>query len=98
VVAPWWRLRVGGAADEPIPASPWLDGTPWGPGRPRRRRVRVLRQGWIILRGAWLRQAPVPQGRLVPEPGPAVPAWEAEAHVPPLALPEAACGTEEPRR
>jgi hypothetical protein len=95
-VATWWWHRGGGAADETSPASPWLDVTALCPGRPRTRRatrlrrVRVLRQGWSTRRVAVLRQEPVPQGRLVPEPWPAVPAWEEEAHKPPLALPEAA--------
>ena len=49
------------------------------PGRPRTRRatrlrlVSVFRQGWVGLLVALLRQEPLPAGRLVPEPWPAVP-------------------------
>jgi hypothetical protein len=95
-VATLWLLSVGGAADETIPASTLLDVTALCPGRPRTRRatrlrlVSVLRQGWVALLGALLRQEPLPAGRLVPEPWPAVPAWEDEAHEPLLAMPEAA--------
>jgi hypothetical protein len=95
-VATLWLLSVGGAADETIPVSTLLDVTVLCPGRPRtrraspRRRVSVLRQGWITLLVALLRQEPVPQGRFVPEPWPTVPAWADEVHEPPLALPEAA--------
>jgi Transposase DDE domain len=95
-VATLWLLSVGGAADETIPASTVLDVTALCPGRPRTRRatrlrlVSVFRQGWITLLVALLRQEPMPQGRFVPEPWPAVPAWEEEAHEPQLAMPEAA--------
>lgn len=94
--APLWWLRVGGVADETRPASTRLDVTALCPGRPRPPRaprlrlVSVFRQGWITLLVAWLRQEPVPQGRCVPAPWPAIPMWEAEAHEPPLARPEAA--------
>jgi hypothetical protein len=95
-VATWWRLRVGGAADETSPVSPRLDVTALGPGRPRPRRatrlrlVRVVRQGWVALVVAWRRQEPWPEGRVVPEPWPVVPAWADEPGGLQLALPEAA--------
>jgi hypothetical protein len=66
-VATWWRLRVGGAADEPMPASPLLDVTALCPGRPRTRRatrlrlVSVCRQGWVRRLVALLRQDPWPE-------------------------------------
>jgi len=78
-VATLWLLSLGGEADETIPASTLLDVTGWCPERPRTRRatclrlVSVLRQGWIRLLVALLRQEPLPQGRLVPEPWPTVP-------------------------
>ena len=95
-VATLWLLSVGGAADETIPASTLLDVTALCPGRPRTRRatrlrlVSVFRQGWVALLVALLRHDPLPQGRLVPEPWPAVPAWEEEAGALESALPEAA--------
>ena len=79
-----------------MPASTLLAVTALCPGRPRTRRatrlrlVSVFRQGWITLLVALLRQEPVPQGRFVPEPWPAVPVWEEEAQEPQLAMPEAA--------
>lgn len=95
-VATLWLLSVGGAVDETIPASTLLDVTALCPARPRTRRatrlrlVSVFRQGWVALLVALLRQEPLPEGRFVPEPWPAVPAWEAETSEPPLTLPEAA--------
>lgn len=93
-VATLWRRRVGGEADETMPASTWRDVTGMCPARTRRatrlRLVRVLRQGWVELWGARLRQEPLPQGRFVPAPWPTVPAWEDEVCAPALAIPEAA--------
>jgi hypothetical protein len=95
-VATLWLLSVGEAADATIPASTLLDVTAWCPSRPRTRRatrlrlVSVFRQGWVALLVALLRQEPLPQGRFVPEPWPAVPTWAEEAPEPPLALPKAA--------
>ena len=95
-VATLWLLSVSGAADEMIPASTLLDVTALCPGRPRTRRatrlrlVSVFRQGWVELLVALLRHDPLPQGRFVPEPWPAVPALEDEACEPAMALPEAA--------
>ena len=94
-VATLWLLSVGEAADETIPASTLLDVTALCPSRPRTRRatrlrlVSVFRQGWVALLVALLRQEPVPQGRFVPEPWPAVPPWAEEAPEPQLALPKA---------
>lgn len=98
-VATWWLLRGGGEADETMPASTLLAGTALGPERWRARRatrlrwVRVGRQRWRELLVTLLRQGPWPQRRLVPEPWPAVPAWEDEACESAMALPEAAGGT-----
>ena len=66
------------------------------PERPRRRRatrlrlVSVLRQGWVRRRVALLRQDPLSEGRLVPEPWPTVPPLEEVTSEPPVALPAAA--------
>jgi len=79
-----------------MPASTLLAVTLLGPERPRSRRatrlrlVSVLRQGWVELWVALLRQAPFPQGRFVPAPWPTVPALEDEACEPAMTLPEAA--------
>ena len=95
-VATLWLLSVGGAADATIPASTLLDVTALCPDRPRTRRatrlrlVSVFRQGWVRLLVALLRQDPLPAGRFVPEPWPAVPAWEAEPCEPAMVLLEAA--------
>src|SRR5262245_41091135 len=62
----WWR-RVGGAADAQMPASTLLDVTALCPGRTRRATRRrlggVLRQGWVTLLVALLRQELLPEGR-----------------------------------
>ena len=95
-VATLWLLSVGGEADETIPTSTLLDVTGWGPERPRTRRatrlrlVSVFRQGWVALLVALRRQEPLPEGRFVPEPWPAVPAWDVETCEPQRVLPEAA--------
>jgi hypothetical protein len=71
-------LSVGEAVDTTIPVSTLLDVTGMGPERPRTRRatrlrlVSVFRQGWVTLLVALLRQEPLPQGRVVPEPWPVV--------------------------
>jgi hypothetical protein len=81
-VATLWLLSVGGEADEAIPASTLLDVTELCPGQPRSRRatrlrlISVFRQGWTTILVALLRQEPLPEGRLVPEPWPVVPAWD----------------------
>jgi hypothetical protein len=95
-VATLWLLRVGGVADETIPASTLLDVTGLCPERPRTRRatrlrlVSVFRQGWVALLVALLRQEPLPPGRFVPEPWPVVPPLEEEVPASAMALPKAA--------
>ena len=96
-VATLWLLRVGGAAEETIPASTVPDVTALIPAPPRRRRatrlrlVRVCRRGWHLILVAWLEQAPLPMGRFVPEPWPAVMALEEQAPLlPNLEVPLAA--------
>lgn len=95
-VATLWLLRVGGGAEDEMPASPLLDVTALCPGQPRTRRATrlrlgsVFRQGWGALLVALLRQEPWPEGRFVPEPWPAVPAWEEATCEAQMALPEAA--------
>jgi len=96
-VATWWLLRVGGEAEETIPASTVPDVTALVPGQPRTRRatrlrlVSIFRRGWNLILVALLDQAPLPQGRFVPEPWPAVPVREeATPALPGLALPQAA--------
>src|SRR5438552_7153729 len=96
-VAPLWLLSVGGEADAPIPASTVLDVTALGPqpARPPRpallRLVGRFRRGWNLILVALLDQAPLPMGRFVPEPWPAVPVPEEETcSLPGLALPQAA--------
>jgi len=96
-VATLWLLSVGGEADATIPASTVLDVTALVPQLPRTRRatrlrlVRVCRRGWNLMLVALLDQAPLPMGRFVPEPWPAVPVPEEESPpLPTLALPHAA--------
>ena len=91
-----WLLSVGGEADETIPASTLLDVPGACPERQRTRRatrlrlVSVFRQGWVRLLIALLRQEPLPEGRLVPEPWPAVPPLAGAPSKPPVVLPVAA--------
>ena len=81
-VATLWLLSVGGEADATIPASPVPDVTALVPTPPRTRRatrlrlVSVFRRGWNLILVALLDQAPLPLGRFVPEPWPAVPVPE----------------------
>jgi hypothetical protein len=96
-VATLWLLSVGGEAEETVPASTVPDSTALVPTPPRMRRatrlrlVSVLRRGWNLILVAWLDQAPLPMGRFVPEPWPAVPVPEEETpSLPGLALPQAA--------
>ena len=78
-VATLWLLSVGGEADETIPASTVPDVTALVPHQPRTRRatrlrlVSIFRRGWNLILVALLDQAPLPLGRFVPEPWPAVP-------------------------
>jgi len=96
-VATLWLLSVGGEAEETIPASTVLDVTALVPQPARTRRatrlrlVSVFRRGWTLILVALLDQAPLPLGRFVPEPWPAVPVpEEATPSLPELALPQAA--------
>ena len=95
-VATLWLLSVGGEADATIPASPLLDVTAWCPERPRTRRatrlrlVSVFRQGWGRRLVALLRQEPLPPGRLVPDPWPAVPPLTGAPYAPGIVILEAA--------
>src|SRR5215475_8977708 len=90
-----WLLSVGGEADATIPASTVLDVTALVPPPARTRRatrlrlVSVFRRGWILILVALLDQAPLPLGRFVPEPWPAVPEQETPS-LPVPALPQAA--------
>jgi hypothetical protein len=96
-VATLWLLSVGGEAEETIPVSTVPDVTALVPGQPRTRRathlrlVSVFRRGWNLILVALLDQAPLPLGRFIPEPWPAVPVPEAATPaLPGLALPQAA--------
>src|SRR5499433_3479565 len=96
-VATLWLLSVGGEADKAIPASTVPEVTALLPIPLRLRRatclrlVSVFRRGWIIILVALLEQAPLPMGRFVPEPWPAVTARRALAPLlPDLEVPLAA--------
>jgi len=96
-VATLWLLRVGGEADATIPVSTVRDVTALVPEPRRTRRatclrlVSVFRRGWNLILVALLDHAPLPLGRFVPEPWPAVPVPEEEpTSLPVLALPQAA--------
>ncbi len=88
------QCRRGG--DETIPASTRLAVPGWCPERLRTRRatrlrlVRVLRPGWVRRLVALRRQEPLPDGRLVPEPWPAMPPLAGAPYAPGIVLPEAA--------
>jgi hypothetical protein len=96
-VATRWLLSVGGEAEATIPASTVPDVTALIPKPPRMRRatrlrrVSVFRRGWNLILVALLDQAPLPMGRFVPEPWPAVMALEEQAPLlPNLEVPLAA--------
>jgi hypothetical protein len=96
-VATLWLLSVGGEADETIPASTVLDVTALVPQPARTRHatrlrlVSVFRRGWTLILVVLLDQTPLPSGRFVPEPWPAVPVPEEEtASLSGLVLPQAA--------
>jgi len=96
-VATLWLLSVGGEADEAIPASTVPEVTALIPMPLRLRRatrlrlVSVFRRGWTIILVALLEQAPLPMGRFIPEPWPAVTARRARAPLlPDLGVPLAA--------
>src|SRR6267378_396209 len=84
-VATLLLLSVGGEAEETIPASTVPDVTALVPTPPRMRRatrlrlMSVFRRGWNLILVALLEQAPLPMGRFVPEPWPAVMALEEQA-------------------
>ena len=94
-VATLWLLSVGGEAEETMPASTVPDVTALVPAPPRTRRatrlrlVSVFRRGWHLILVALLDQAPLPLGRFVPEPWPAVPAQQTPS-LPVPAPPQAA--------
>ena len=75
-VATLWLLSVGGAAEETIPPSTFLDLTAAlaQARRPRQatrlRLVSVFRQGWNLILVALLQGRQLPTGRFVPEPWP----------------------------
>jgi hypothetical protein len=96
-VATLWLLSVGGEAEEAILASTVPDVTALLPMPPRIRRatrlrlVSVFRRGWTIILVALLEQAPLPMGRFIPEPWPAVTARrELAPLLPDLGVPLAA--------
>ena len=96
-VATLWLLSVGGEAEETIPDSTVPDLTALVPTPQRARRATrlrltsVFRRGWNLILVALLNQAPLPMGRFVPEPWPAVSVPEEETpSLPGLALPWAA--------
>ena len=95
--ATWWLRSVGGEADATSPASTVLAVTALVPQPPRTRcatrlrLVSVFRRGWNLILVALLDQAPLPMGRFVPEPWPAVPGLEEETPaLPGLEMPRAA--------
>jgi DDE family transposase len=96
-VATLWLLSVGGEADATIPTSTVLDVTALVP-QPARTRcatrlrlVSVFRRGWTLILVALLDHAPLPMGRFVPEPWPAVSVPKEETpSLPGLAMPQAA--------
>jgi len=96
-VATLWLLSGGGEADEALPASTVPEVTALIP-MPLRLRcatclrlVSVFRRGWTIILVALLDQAPLPIGRFIPEPWPAVTARkECAPLLPDLEMPLAA--------
>jgi hypothetical protein len=96
-VATLGLLSVGGEADATIPASTVPDVTALVPQPARTRRatrlrlVRIFRRGWNVILVALLDQVPLPLGRFIPAPWPAVPVpEEAPASLPNLVLSQAA--------
>jgi hypothetical protein len=96
-VAPLWLLRVGGEAEETLPASPVPDVTALVPLQPRMRRatrlrvVSLFRRGWNLILVALLDQTPRPGGRCIPEPWPVVAGLEEQGVLlPGLEMPLAA--------
>jgi hypothetical protein len=87
-VATLWLVSIGGVADTTIPESTLPEVPTYRQARraTRWRLVSIFRRGWIMLMVALLRHDPLPEGRFVPEPWPAVPRLD-EAD---QALPQAA--------
>jgi Transposase DDE domain len=79
-VATLWLLRVGGEAEDAIPASTLRDVTAVLGHQHRQRRatrlrlVSVFRRGWVTILAALLTGAPLPRGAFRPEPWPTRPA------------------------
>lgn len=77
-VATLWVVSIGGAVDATLPEGTLPDVRGLCPAyrRPRRatqwRLVSVFRRGWLMLMGALLRHDPLPTGRFLPEPWPAI--------------------------
>ena len=74
-VATLWLLSVGGAADASVPEGtlPAFDPAALAPPRRRARSARsvsVARRGRALILAALLADAPLPTGRLRPEPWP----------------------------
>jgi len=77
-VATLWLLSVGGEADATVPASTLLDVTLALVQRRQRqatrlRMVSVFRRGLVLIWAALLNRTPLPTGRFLPEPWPAIP-------------------------
>ena len=78
-VATLWLASVGGVAEDVIVGSTVLDVTALvGPQRRQRRATRlrlvsVFQHGWSTILVALLQHEPLPLGRLIPEPWPALP-------------------------
>lgn len=77
-VATLWLLSVGGEADATVPASTLLDVTLAFAQRRQRqatrlRMVSVFRRGLVLIWAALLNRTPLPTGRFLPEPWPAIP-------------------------
>ena len=96
-VATLWLLSGGGEAEETMPAStvPDITALVLTSARTRRatrlRLMSVFRRGWNLILVAVLDQAPLPLGRFVPDPWPAVPVpEEATPSLPAVVLPQAA--------
>ena len=87
-VATRWRLSVGGAAEETIPASTRLEVTDALIGQRHQRRatrlrvVSIFHRGWITIVVALLEQAPLPLGTFRPEPWPRGPGLEVPSVMP----------------
>ena len=78
-VATLWLVSVGGVAEDALAPGTVLDVTALAGAQRRQRRaprlrlVSVFQRGWRPILVALLRHAPLPRGRLIPEPWPAPP-------------------------